>query len=218
MCAGNPKGFSLVTHACSCRQDLSPFTDTGGCYGDDKGDEWGCKTPGAYSSLTTPPAANKTYCIITCFVLRLRGTNAATNNETELRCLNRSSAWCNVSVPVKQDCIYALSEWFYYQSFENSTVVYWQYWFLAVVSTDNPILDRLLNIVECRPVTRKRQPNKRLNNSRCWVTAAETNMLNSCTHHTELQVIRAPPLISTLYKSPQPPLSFFNRPFPGKGF
>jgi hypothetical protein len=49
------------------------------------------------------------------------------------------------------------------------------------------------------------------------------DLLTIYTHHSELQEITALPLISTLYKSPQHPLSFssllcFKQPFPGNGF
>jgi hypothetical protein len=40
-----------------------------------------------------------------------------------------------------------------------------------------------------------------------WI--GELDLLNTCTHHSELQVITALSLISTLYKSQQHPLSLF---------
>jgi hypothetical protein len=45
-----------------------------------------------------------------------------------------------------------------------------------------------------------------------------------CTHHSELQAITAPPLISTIHKSPHSTCKTFSsllrllQPFPGNGF
>jgi hypothetical protein len=49
------------------------------------------------------------------------------------------------------------------------------------------------------------------------------DLLTTYAHDSELQAITAPPLISTIHKSPQHPLSFtsllcLHQPFSGNGF
>jgi hypothetical protein len=36
------------------------------------------------------------------------------------------------------------------------------------------------------------------------------DLLNTCAHNSEVEAITAPPLISTIHKSPQQPLNLFN--------